>query len=177
MAALRGEPCKRPMETCLSFGDYAQFYIDNGVAKQITKPELMDLLKVAEESALVISSMNTKDLSIVCLCCSCCCGLLNGIKALPESEQMVNIQFHAFIDSKTCIMCEQCIDQCQVETINNIDDVIKVNSGKCIGCGLCLPVCPVEAISFVQNPNAKIPSDNLDSYFNLIRRERGINMG
>ena len=49
-AQLKGEPCARPLEMCLSFGDYAQFYIDNGVARQLTHSELLELLKVAEES-------------------------------------------------------------------------------------------------------------------------------
>jgi len=144
------------------------------VARKLTKSELMDLLKVAEDERLVISSMNTMSLSIVCLCCSCCCGLLNGLKALPQSELMVNIQFHANIEPELCEACEVCMEQCQIDAIEGDDDGIAVNPDKCIGCGLCMPVCPVEAISFVPNPKAKIPADDLDSYMTAVRKERGI---
>ena len=174
MAQLAGGGCNRPIETCLSFGDHAQFYIDNGVARQLTKSELMELLRIAEEERLVISSMNTKNLSIVCLCCSCCCGLLNGLKALPQSELMVNIQFYVKIDPSLCTACEACMDQCQIDAITSDDKGIAVNPEKCIGCGLCMPVCPVEAISFIPNPRAKVPADDLDSYMTSVREERGI---
>ena len=173
-ARLRGEPCARPLETCLSFGDYARFYIDNGVARQLTQAELLELLKVAEESELVISSMNTKDLSIVCLCCSCCCGLLNMIKELPQSELMVNVQFIASIDTETCTLCETCMEKCQVEAIGNVDGVMAVNKDRCIGCGLCLPVCPVDAVSLIENPEAQMPSEDLETYKSKVKMERGI---
>ena len=87
---------------------------------------------------------------------------------------MVNVQYQAVIDSEICTMCEDCIERCQVDAINNVDDVIMVNSDKCIGCGLCLPLCPVDAISFVQNPKAQIPSTDLNAYMTAVREERGM---
>jgi len=51
---LLGRICDRPAERCIGFDMVAQYYIENGMGRQITKSELMDLLKMGEDKALVL---------------------------------------------------------------------------------------------------------------------------
>lgn len=50
----------------------AQYYIENGLSRQISQDELMDLLKMGEEKALVLSPGNSKEILNICMCCGCC---------------------------------------------------------------------------------------------------------
>ncbi len=172
MMALKGEPCSRPEEKCLAFGDHAQYYIDNNMGRQISKEELMDLLKVAEESALVVNSSNNVELSVVCLCCDCCCGVLKGFKLLPQPAKMVNSHYQAEIDATTCSACGICLERCQVDAIKEIEDTMEVSTDRCIGCGLCVTRCPEEAIIFIAKSNVKPPFKNLDEMTKSYLKDR-----
>ena len=47
--------------SCLGFNDFAQYYIDNNMAREITADECLKLLDKAEEAGLVLSPSNTRN--------------------------------------------------------------------------------------------------------------------
>jgi electron transport complex protein RnfB len=53
-----GEGCDKLMEACMSFGPAADFYIENGLGREITKEEAKDILRKAEEEGLIHCSTN-----------------------------------------------------------------------------------------------------------------------
>ena len=174
MAETRGDKCEHTSETCLSFGEHAQFYIDNGIAKKISKDELMRLLDVVEKEGLVVCSSNTEDLSITCCCCPCCCGILRGIKLLPQASIMANICYNARIDPELCVQCGDCVDRCPMEAIAELDETMEVSSDKCIGCGLCVTVCPEEAITLKEVSAATPPFPDGAEMYASVSKERGL---
>jgi electron transport complex protein RnfB len=170
---LLGKKCDRPQETCLGFGDFAQFYIDNHWGRQISKAEALKLLDLAEESNLVLSPSNSQELTSICCCCSCCCPVLKYSKLMPRPADMVLSYYQAKIDSDLCSSCGLCQERCQMAAIKKGEDSYQIIDGRCIGCGLCVSTCPTEAISM----GAKLgmeppPIDFLCDTLQRIRTER-----
>lgn len=154
---LLGKPCTRPQETCLGFGDFAQFYIDNKWARAITKEEALRVLDLAEESALVLCPSNSQQLMSICCCCPCCCPILKYAKIMPRPAAAVQSYYQAKIDPELCSACGQCIDRCQMAAIREGKDSSEVIDGRCIGCGLCASACPTEALIMVAKPAMEAP--------------------
>jgi len=174
MAEMRGEKCEHSYETCLSFGEHAQFYIDNGIARQISKGELLKLLDSVEKEGLVVSTSNTEDLSITCCCCPCCCGILKGLKLFPQASLLVNICYQSKIDPELCIQCGDCVDRCPMGAITEVDETMEVSADKCIGCGLCISICPEKAIALTEVPGAIPPFHDGKEMQTSVLKERGL---
>jgi H+/Na+-translocating ferredoxin:NAD+ oxidoreductase subunit B len=174
MAENRGHKCEHSSETCLSFGEHAQFYIDNGIARKISKDELLKLLDAVEKEGLVVCTSNTEDLSITCCCCPCCCGILRGIKLLPQASLMTSICYQAKIDPELCVQCGDCLERCPMEAISELDQTMEVSTDKCIGCGLCVSVCPEEAISLRETPRETPPFHDGREMAATVSKERGL---
>ena len=58
--------------------------------------------------------------------------------------------FVAKADQEVCTGCGTCIDYCQVDAMELINDSISINEQYCIGCGQCVSRCPVECLSLVR---------------------------
>ncbi len=170
---LMGEPCGRPVEKCITFDLAAQYMMDNGLARQINQDDLMDLLKMGEEKALVLNTTNAKDIMNICMCCGCCCGLLRGLKNLDRPADHMQIAFQAKIDPDLCSACGTCEERCQMEAIEE-GDSYAVDTGRCIGCGLCVSTCPEEAISLVPKEGTLPLPENMVDMNIKIAKERGL---
>jgi electron transport complex protein RnfB len=170
--ALLGKECNRPKETCLGFGDFARYYIDNKMARAISVEEALGVLDRAEESALVLSPTNTQDISAICCCCPCCCPILKTSKMMPRPADLVHSYYHARIDPDRCTACGQCIERCQMDAIKEADNGSEIIDGRCIGCGLCVSTCPEEAISLEAKPEMEAPPASFRETLGRIEIER-----
>lgn len=171
---LMGGSCDRPEERCIQFDMAAQYFIENGMSRQITQDELTTLLKMGEEQALVLCPTNAKEIINMCMCCDCCCNYLKLLKRYDRPADHIQSPFQAKIDAETCVSCGTCEDRCQIEAISEGDDAYEVDTARCIGCGVCLPTCPEEAISFVEKPEVvQVPEDVVDMNIKIVT-ERGV---
>jgi len=171
---LLSHPCDRPKERCIQFDIAAQYYLENKMARQINMEELMELLKMGEEKALVISPTNAKDIVNICMCCGCCCEFLGSLKKMSQPADQIQSSFFAQIDQELCIICGTCEDRCQMEAIKENDEYCEVDTARCIGCALCVTTCPEEAISLVNKPELTPPPENIIEMNIKISKERGI---
>ncbi len=169
---LLGKECDRPKETCLGFGDFGKFYIQNGWAKPITAEQALSVLDMAEDAGLVLSPTNTQKLEAVCCCCPCCCPILKYAKLMPRPVEMVRSYYDATIDTEQCSACGQCIERCQVNAIEEGEEGFKVIDGRCIGCGLCVSACPENAISLVAKSGMEAPPETIWAVLDQIEMER-----
>jgi H+/Na+-translocating ferredoxin:NAD+ oxidoreductase subunit B len=146
-ARLTGEGCDRPRETCLSFGAAAEYYIENGIGREVTPEEAIAIVEESDRAGLVHAGVNTEHLSNICNCCPCCCASMKGItrKGL-DKHKFLNALFEAIVDEEACTACGDCGDRCPVGAIV-VDDIAFVDKDKCLGCGLCAGACPTEAIA------------------------------
>jgi Na+-translocating ferredoxin:NAD+ oxidoreductase RNF subunit RnfB len=86
----------------------------------------------------------------------------------------VHSYYVAEIDNEVCSSCGLCIDRCQMDAIEDADDVWSVVDGRCIGCGLCVAECPTEAISMVAKPEMEAPPRDFNETIHRIGAERGV---
>jgi len=171
---LLGNECEKPKEVCIGLGDFARFYIDNGLGRQISVDEALKVLDTAEEAGLVACPTNSQKIEAICCCCTCCCPILRFAKMMPRPADNVTSYYEAKIDAEECTACELCADRCQMDAIEEVDDVWQVVDGKCIGCGLCVAECPTEAISLVAKPGTEPPPATFNETLNRIGAERGL---
>jgi len=146
------DKCDKPKEVCLVFGEMAEFLVERGFARQISKEEGMKVLDLAEESGLVHTSNNSADrANLICNCCPCCCTVLRGRTQLKYTHAFEPSRFEAHVSSEDCTGCAICADErCPMKAIEIKDDVAVVNSQECIGCGLCVTGCPAGAIELLE---------------------------
>ena len=166
--------CEKPKETCIGFGDFARYYIDNGMGRQISVDEALKVLDMAEEAGLVACPTNSQKLEAICCCCSCCCPILRFAKVMPRPADSVTSYYEAKLDEGECNSCGLCADRCQMDAIEEGEDAYGIVDGRCIGCGLCVAECPTEAISMEPKPGTEPPPPTFDDTLNRIGSERGL---
>jgi electron transport complex protein RnfB len=148
---LLGKGCDKILEACMSFGPAADYYIENGLGREISKEEARQILWKAEEDGLVhYSSNHTAPKLFICNCCGCCCKALGFVTKYNLSTAIAKSNYYARVDEETCTGCETCVDRCQVKAIQVQNDHALINQDRCIGCGLCVSSCPTESLSMVQ---------------------------
>jgi electron transport complex protein RnfB len=155
-----GKGCHHTLENCLHFGSMGRYIVEQGMAREITKEEALEILKKADEEGLVHVCDNLEGpTSTICNCCSCCCIFLQtkrhmGLPVLSSSSYVSQV------DGDICAGCGTCVDRCPVDAIEVSDGGIAVVNGDlCIGCGVCTPTCPTEAVGLIQREGAKRPPD------------------
>ena len=167
-----GEGCDRPLESCLVFNTGADYYIENGLGREIDAEEALGILKRADESGLVLQPSNSRSPTNICCCCGCCCQALLAFKRHPEPAALVSSPFIVAHDPDTCIGCETCVDRCQMGAITPAEEVDEVDLKMCIGCGLCVTTCATESLVLERKPEAgqsDVPATQVQSYLNMAR--------
>lgn len=155
--ALEGHRCTHSLETCLGFASEEGAFDGYPRGRGISKEQAIEVLNGAEEAGLVQSAYNIQEghHNHVCLCCSCCCGLLRGLKGFKAPYLVGKGSFRASINQDTCSACGVCAEErCPMEAIVETDSGYEVLTERCIGCGVCTPTCPTDSITLIQRPEA-----------------------
>jgi len=172
---LAGKECDKPVENCFSFGSHADYYVENGMGRYITKEEAQQIVKKNEEDGLVMQPFNSQKIGGMCSCCGDCCGVLRSLKMHPKPAEMVQSNYYAAVDESACTGCETCVDRCQMDAIEVVDGISTIHLVRCIGCGLCVTTCPVDAIELIQKPEDQLyqpPKTGAETYIRIMQ-ERG----
>jgi H+/Na+-translocating ferredoxin:NAD+ oxidoreductase subunit B len=173
-ATLQGAGCDAPEESCLMFGDWADYYVRNGRGRTIDQAEVFALLAQADAHNLVLQPTQSQRTAAICMCCGCCCGVLGWLKRQPKPAEAASSAFIARFDAALCVGCETCLDRCQMEALRADGDRVALNADRCIGCGLCVSTCPSGALSLQRKPggeHVQLPPD-LSATWREIAREQ-----
>lgn len=157
-ARLRDESCKYSTENCIHFGNMGRYMVSHGMAREITKEETMQIVKMADEEGLVHIIDNVDGIMhTLCNCCRCCCSFLIPINNKWGLDILSHSNYLAGIDGNECIGCGVCENRCPVSAITLTDDVAEVKADLCIGCGACTATCTTEAIRLSRRQEVKRP--------------------
>ena len=169
-----GKGCDKPSENCLIFGGGAYYYEENGLGREITQDEALDILKEGVEAGLVLQPGNARKPLNICLCCDCCCQILKNIKAFPNPAQIVNSSYFAQVDPDQCTACGTCEEYCPMDAIA-VEDIAQIDLQRCIGCGVCAAFCEDEAIALQSKSEEErwVPPANIVETYVNIAKERG----
>lgn len=167
--------CDKPRDVCLSFDGVARYLAEREIAKMISFEEAVDVLKRAEEAALVHTASNNRgQLVFLCNCCPCCCHLLRLVTEHNYRHALSPSAFEAHVDFETCIGCGICAeDRCPFGALkmNNEDKVLYIQEN-CMGCGLCVSTCPVGAISLVRRAEVNVPPANMEELVSSVVKNK-----
>jgi electron transport complex protein RnfB len=170
-----GKGCNHSLETCLQFDSFADYYVDNSMARYITKDEALAILARSEKEGLVIQTANSKEVEAMCSCCSCCCGMLISLKLFPAPAREVKSNYVCISNEELCTGCATCVKRCPVDAVELLEEYAYTYEDRCIGCGLCVSTCPASARSLERKPEEKIytPADTVFDTFTQMCEERG----
>jgi Fe-S-cluster-containing hydrogenase component 2 len=146
-----GVQCKAPLESCTSFGIAADYLIRNGLAREVPKQRVFEMLEESRRLGLVLSADNVrKNVTFICHCCSCCCNVLAGISKFGYPNAIVTSTLIASADASGCNGCGLCARRCPIEAIRMIEKVPSIDESFCIGCGVCSVSCSRHAMKLVK---------------------------
>ena len=157
-----GKPCDKPAMACLTFNYAAESMARCGHAHSITTGEAMRILQECKEAGLVQTGDNVqRNVTYICNCCGCCCGMIDAIKRFDLRHAIVTSNWIREVDLAKCKGCGKCAKVCPVGAI----EIVEEGEGKqkrkwavsddslCLGCGVCYPACKSGGI--VMKPRAK----------------------
>jgi len=104
--------------------------------------------------------------------------MLRSLKKQPVPAAAVQSNYYAQVQADECVACETCMDRCQMDAIEMVDDAAGVNLDRCIGCGLCVTTCETGALELVKKPEGQQympPKSGAETYMR-IAEERGKNL-
>ena len=147
--------CDAPVNTCIDMNEIAERNIANGVAREITFDEALDILEKTHEAGLVHMALGHGEfyepgvINSVCSCCSCCCSILSGVLRFGLAPHLLTSQAISVTDISACTTCGVCVDRCQFGAREMVNNKLAFETELCFGCGLCVSTCPTNAIQLL----------------------------
>jgi Pyruvate/2-oxoacid:ferredoxin oxidoreductase delta subunit len=172
---LLGKGCGKPREACFMFGSMGQYYLDQGLGREVGLEEALRILRQARDAGLVSQPATAQNPGGMCNCCGDCCSVLRALRLHPKPAEMVFSNFFARTDPDACTGCGACLDRCPMTAIR-IDDWehAQIDRDRCIGCGLCVTACPLEAIRLVPKEEQRVPPPGTAEQMRNMARRRGL---
>ncbi len=167
--------CRHSIEVCLKYDELAEFVIDKGLARAISKDEAYHILEGSEKEGLVHMVDNARgQIKHTCNCCGHYCwnvGIINRRK-IPR-DQLMAVYFLRETELDECIGCGACEEICPVNAVAMVDERPQVDLDWCIGCGVCAVSCPAGVISIKRRSDDQAPESFSDLY-QKIKSEKGL---
>jgi NAD-dependent dihydropyrimidine dehydrogenase PreA subunit/DNA-binding transcriptional ArsR family regulator len=161
--------CNHPDEVCLHFDELGRYVVENGMGREITKEETLEILRKSADSGLVHGLSNWQDKpDTICNCCSCCCLMLETYHKLGHDRSLEASNYIVEVDASTCKGCALCVKRCPMDALqlrvsaeakNKVGKVAVLEPDACIGCGVCAHKCPGDSLTLVRKDEITEPPE------------------
>lgn len=152
--------CGEPVEVCIQLDRAADYSLERGTGRKLSREEALRMLEMCEEQGLVHVAENKQGVGhVICNCCRDCClnwpSVKNGVGKFASPSR-----FRAVVDTDHCNGCEKCIERCFFDALQMGEgELAAVDEQKCMGCGVCRYACVLDAITMqVVRPQDFIPA-------------------
>ena len=181
-AELLGKGCGAPKRTCLTLNGAAEAMVRMGLAEPISNDEGLQVLALAKAAGLAQTADNVQqEVSYICNCCRCCCGMMQAVRGAGISEAIVSSNWIAETDLTTCRGCKKCYHRCPADAITMVDNEGRgkrvnwavIDQDKCLGCGVCVDVCRWEGRYLVPRPRRVFTPETVLDRVIVMAVERG----
>lgn len=101
-------------EICIQMGEGAEYYARTGRGRLISRKEVEEILKFAENNGLMHEMPHTDGLgesAAICNCCACSCFSLR-LATLFNTPDSIRSNFTAKVSKEDCVACGQCVESC-----------------------------------------------------------------
>ena len=171
-------PEDHPLDTCLSLGDVAEYFIENNIGRQIDQEEAVAIIENAIAHGMVVEALCAKNPDIICCCHADSCGNLMGFRGIDGNAACAKYYsaYSLEYDKDKCLKCGLCVSKCAMHSIKQTEDGYVVTDNACVRCGQCIPACPGKARILKQIPDyPELPDNYLETnkYFAKDRLQRG----
>ena len=137
--------CDKPLEVCMQVDRAAEYNIERGTGRVLSKSEAREIIEKCEKEGLVHVVDNRQTVGhVICNCCRDCC--LNWPIMKGPKKWVAPSRFEAVVDPDLCSGCEVCLDRCFFDAIVMENDLAVIKAENCLGCGVCAVTCPTEAM-------------------------------
>lgn len=152
--------CGHSLEVCFSFGSMARYLADQGMGREVSVAQTLEIAKACAEEGLAHCVENIDGyLGTLCNCCGCCCLFIDSKKRLGFNT-LAPSAYEAQINMETCTACGICKEGCPMEAIIQPESgPAEVDGAQCVGCGLCAVHCPDRAVALTPRQPANPPPD------------------
>lgn len=178
-----GKPCGTPLETCTAMGTSADYLVRHGLARSISRSEMLDIVARSREMGLLLCADNVKhSVGFLCHCCTCCCHLIRGVTQFGHPNAITTAPFAPSCRSERCDACGACVRACPVSALSTATQTHEsrmrptppnLDSDRCIGCGICVTRCRRDALRLVPGARRRILPENSLERVILQSLERG----
>jgi NAD-dependent dihydropyrimidine dehydrogenase PreA subunit len=161
-----------PQETCLHFNEFGRYFVANGLGREITKEETLEILKKAADAGLVhgISDVELGEgPGVICNCDLDYCVFFKPYHQLGFEMSVDKSNYLVEVAPETCGACGLCVKRCPMDAVqlkfstqatNKYRKAVQVDAGVCIGCGVCVHKCKTKAITLKRKEQTTRPPEN-----------------
>jgi NAD-dependent dihydropyrimidine dehydrogenase PreA subunit/DNA-binding transcriptional ArsR family regulator len=160
-----------PEEVCFLVGKSAEWGIEQGSARKITRLEALDIFDQIEKYPFVHMSYNEKRIARMIGNVPNYCIAFKMSEPTSIGGGFKESRFKATVDPDKCVGCKTCIGQCLFDAarIKYYPDLgadrAYIDTQECKGCGNCVVNCAAGARTMVMvHPENHIPDEFLGGY-------------
>ena len=169
-------------EVCLHFDELGRYCVENGMGREITKEETLQILKKAADAGLVHGLSNWEEKpDTICNCDPQYCAFFKSYHQIGHSNSVDASNYVVEVTPEKCKACGLCTKRCPMDAIqlnvslkakNKFGKAVEVDSDKCVGCGVCVHKCPTKAIVLGHREETTRPPKTKDEFTQLFVIDR-----
>jgi len=163
-----------PINVCIAVGKTtASFWLEHGEkyhSRRISQEEAIEILSQGRKKGNVLTAWfkvaTGGRTGVICSCCSCCCGGIEGMRIISKlkgAESISNIApsgYSVRVFEDKCFSCGKCVEVCPFGASTVLPwEKPRINSEKCLGCAVCAELCQAGAREIFLDPEKGYPLD------------------